>query len=84
MHLSVALEPDLPRKFPEGGRVKLVSGVTIENVNLERQKAADQAPSPNSSVFRVLYSMYVGCNKENLDESLANINYINKHLLMMS
>ena len=40
MCLSVALEPELPRKMPEGRRGKLVSGVTIENVNLERQKAS--------------------------------------------
>lgn len=59
MYLSVALEPNLPRKLPEGWRVKLVSGVTIENVNLERW-TADQAPSPNFSVFRVSYSRVCG------------------------
>lgn len=67
--------------MPKGRSVKLLSGVTIENVNLERQKAADQAPFQNFAGFKISYSMYVGWNKENLDESLANINYpINKRI----
>lgn len=81
MYLSGALEPGFPSKMPEGRRVKQVSGVTIENVNLDRQKAADQAPFQNFAGFRVSYGRYVGCNRKNLDESLANINYpVNRHV----
>lgn len=64
----MALEPDLPSKVPEGRREKLVSGVTIENVNLERQKAADQAPFQNFVGFRISCSMSVGWNNEHLEE----------------
>lgn len=78
----MALEPDLSRKMPEGGKVKMISSVNIEQCQFREMES--RWPSSFlklSKVFRISYSMDVGWNKENLDGSLANINYhINKHI----
>ena len=78
----MALEFDLPRKMPEGKKLKMSSPVNIEECQFrEMESSWPSSFLKLSKVFRISYSMDVGWNKENLDGSLANINYhINKHI----
>lgn len=74
-----ATEPDPTRKMPEGRKVKMISPVNTERMSFRDGKQLAKFLPVNFKVLR-LYSVVIW-NKENLDGSLANINYhINKHI----